>query len=87
MIVGVAAGFLVEFFLAPHSPAIVATWGEYQRSGWTDTGAFGLANTLDSGFTHLAEAPVVALVFGGIAALLARLWPSRYASTAKQESR
>jgi hypothetical protein len=35
--------------------------------------AFGVPNTLDSGFTHLVAAPIVALFFGGIASLLAWL--------------
>ena len=77
MLLGVAAGFLIELFLIPPSPASIATWGEFQRSGWTDARAFGIANTFDSGFTHLAEAPVVAVVFGGLASLLVRLLPRR----------
>ncbi len=34
---------------------------DYQRSGWTDVRAFAIANTFDAGFTHLVEAPVLAL--------------------------
>jgi hypothetical protein len=67
MLIGVAAGFVLQFFLAPLPPAYISTWGEFARSGWTDARAFGLANTLDSAFTHLVIAPIVALVFGGIA--------------------
>jgi len=71
MLIAVAAGFLIEFFVAPPDPAIVSMWAEYRRSGWTDAHAFGLANTLDSAFTHLIIAPIVAMVFGGVGSLLA----------------
>jgi hypothetical protein len=71
MLIAVAAGFLIEFFVAPPDPATVSKWAEYRRSGWTDARAFGLANTLDSAFTHLVIAPIVAMVFGSIGSLLA----------------
>jgi hypothetical protein len=79
MLIAVAAGFLIELFLVPPRPEYVSTWPEFKRSGWTDPHAFGVANTLDSGFTHLIIAPVVALVFGDVASLLARLTLSRTA--------
>jgi hypothetical protein len=81
MLVAVAIGFVIQFFLAPPEAAYVATWAEFKRSGWTDPRAFGLANTLDSGFTHLVIAPVAALVFGGVASFIARLRPSKEVST------
>jgi len=77
MLIAVAAGFAIEFFLAPPRPDYVATWGEFQRSGWTDARAFGIANALDSGFSHLVIAPMVAAVFGGVASWLARFRASR----------
>jgi hypothetical protein len=77
MLFAVTTGFVIEFFLVPPEPAYVAMWAEFKRSGWTDARAFGLANTLDSGFTHLVVAPVVAVVFGGIASLLVRFLPSK----------
>jgi hypothetical protein len=77
MLIGVPAGFMMEFFLAPPSSAYVSTWAEFRRSGWTDAHAFGIANTLDSGFTHLVMAPIVALLFGVLGALLARFTPSK----------
>ena len=79
MLIAVAAGFLIQFFLVPPRPEYVSTWSEFKRSGWTDPHAFGIANTLDSGFTHLIIAPVVALVVAGVASLLARLTLSRTA--------
>ena len=70
MLIAVAAGMAIQFFLAVPEPAYVATWAEFKRSGWNDPRAFSLANTLDSAFTHLAVAPFVALVVGGVASLL-----------------
>jgi len=73
MPIAVAAGFAVQFFLAQPDAAQIATWAEYRRSGWTDARAFRLANTLESGLTHLIVAPVVATLFGGLGSLLAPL--------------
>lgn len=73
MIIGVGAGFLVEFFVAPPALDSVLTWGEYLRSGWTDPLAFRIANTLDSATTHLLLGPFVALVLGGVGAWIGRL--------------
>jgi len=75
MLLAVAAGFLIEFFVHPPEPALVSTWEEFKRSGWTDAHAFGLANTLDSGFTHLLVAPIIALIVGSAGSLLSRLLP------------
>jgi hypothetical protein len=72
MLIAVAMGFAMEFFLVPARPDYVATWGEFQRSGWTDARAFGIANALDAGFSHLVIAPIIASVFGSLAAWLAR---------------
>jgi len=82
MLIAVAAGFVVQFFLAPPDPASIATWAEYKRSGWTDARAFGIANTLESGFTHLVVAPIVATLFGGLGTVLARVKGSKNASSA-----
>jgi|ERR1700730_2681222 len=81
MLIAVAAGFAIEFFAARPEPAIVLTWGEFKRSGWTDPRAFGLANTLDSAFTHLLIAPLVALILGGGASLLTQFRSSKETST------
>ncbi|HVV45774.1 MAG TPA: hypothetical protein VHC72_11220, partial [Bryobacteraceae bacterium] len=66
MLAAVTAGFLVELDLRPPSTASVATWAEYLRSHWTDPRAFAIANTLDSGFTHLFFAPIVAAILGSL---------------------
>jgi hypothetical protein len=52
---------------------------DYARSGWTDARAFAIANTFDAGFTHLAEAPVIAAVLGALGASMTRftMWRDR----------
>jgi hypothetical protein len=68
MVIAVTAGFAMELFIAPPRPSAIDAWPEFQRSGWMDAQAFGIANTLYSGFTHLWMGPVIALVVGGIGA-------------------
>jgi hypothetical protein len=82
MLISVATGFLFELLLSPPDPVYVATWAEFKRSGWADPRAFGVANTLDSGFTHLLIAPIVATVVGALGSLLVRLLPRRRARRA-----
>jgi hypothetical protein len=78
MLIGVASGVWLEMFVASANPAIVATWEEFKRSGWTDPGAFQIANTLDSAFGHLLLAPVVGMIFGVIGSGFGRvLWASQ----------
>ena len=60
----------------------VASWAEFERSRWTDVRAFAIANSLDSGISHLAIGPMVGAIFGGIAGLLERLGKHRQPSTA-----
>jgi hypothetical protein len=68
----IAVGFLVEFYLSPPKPEYVSTWGEFQRSGWTDIHAFTIANTLEAAQSHLIIGPIVGAVVGGIGGLIAR---------------
>ncbi len=77
MLVGVGGGFVVELFVLPPDAGAVGLWPEFKRSGWTDTRAFAVANTLESGFTHLLSAPIVALLFGAGGAGLAKLGAKR----------
>jgi hypothetical protein len=76
MLIAVTAGFCVELFLRPPDPTVVTTWAEFKRSGWGDPHAFLLANTLESAYTHLLIAPVVAVLFGSAGAAVSRLMPS-----------
>jgi hypothetical protein len=70
-LLSVPAGLCIELFASPPAPEYVAQWGEFKRSGWTDAHAFGIANALDSAFTHLLLAPVIAAIFALGGALLA----------------
>lgn len=72
MVIGVAAGFAVELLVAPPLPGYVVTWAEFKRSEWSDAHAFAIANTLDSGFTHLWMGPLVALVVGSLGSWIGR---------------
>ena len=72
MLAAVSVGFAMEFFVTRPSLSEVAAWAEYKRSGWTDVRAFSIANTLDSGFTHLLLALIVATIFGSIGTFLVR---------------
>jgi hypothetical protein len=73
MLIVVAVGFPIELFLRPPDPSVVALWNEYQRSGWSNARLFAVANTLDSGSTHLMLAPFVACAFGGAGLMLQRI--------------
>ena len=70
MLLTVTFGFTLLYTSIPRLD-YVATWPEFQRSGWTDVHAFTIANTLDSGFSHLLMGPVVGVIFGGIASIFA----------------
>jgi hypothetical protein len=72
MMIAVAAALIVQLFVVRPSLADVATWGEFKRSGWSNPRAFAIANTLDSGFTHLLLAPIIAGVVGSIGSSLGR---------------
>jgi hypothetical protein len=73
MVIAVTVGFAVELFIAPPRPSVIEVWPEFQRSGWLDAQAFGIANTLYSGFTHLWMGPVIALVVGSIGAGIGKM--------------
>jgi len=70
MTVTVCAGTFFEWFLAPPSLEAMRGWAEFQRSGWNDLTAFSIANVIESISTHLLMAPVIALFFGAIGAVL-----------------
>ncbi len=72
MLLAVTFGFALLYSSIPRLD-YVATWPEFQRSGWGDVHAFSIANTLDSGFSHLLIGPFVGALFGGVAGIIARL--------------
>ena len=80
MLTAVTGGLIIELYLIPADPAVVATWQEFKRSGWTDPTAFRIANTFDSASSHLLLAPIVAAIFGTIGSALGSrgtFYPSR----------
>lgn len=81
MLMAVTFGFALLYSSIPRLD-YVATWPEFQRSGWGDVHAFSIANTLDSGFSHLLIGPIVGALFGGIAGILARFQHKRQPSAA-----
>lgn len=81
MLITVTFGFALLYSSIPRLD-YVATWPEFQRSGWGDVHAFSIANTLDSGFSHLLIGPIVGAIFGGIASLIARFQRRRQPSAA-----
>lgn len=68
MVIAVTVGFAVELFISPPPVSYIETWPEFQQSAWMDARAFGIGNTLDSGFTHLWMGPVIAMVVGALGA-------------------
>ena len=77
MLIAVTFGFLIELYLRPPDAEFVSTWIEYKRSGWSDARVFALANTLESGTTHLLFGPFVATLFGGTALAIKRAFSIR----------
>lgn len=73
MTVLIIFGFVLEFYLSPPAPEAVASWGEFQRSGWTDLRAFAIVNTLDSAQSHLIAGPILGAVCGAIGGIILRL--------------
>ena len=84
MVIGVCGGEIAEFFVHPPPASEVSKWAEFQRSQWSDSALFQIANTMDSATTHLTMAPLVALILGsaGAAAGLA----GRKSKSAEQSS-
>jgi hypothetical protein len=74
VLMAVSFGFALMFFEVP-SPGYVATWEVFKQSGWSDVHAFSIANSLDSGFTHLLCGLVLGSIIGAIAGGIARILP------------
>jgi len=70
IVILVTFGFLLMYTSLPRLEQDIATAPEFLSSGWHDVGAYAIANTFDAGFSHLLIAPLVAVVFGALGALL-----------------
>ena len=73
-----AVTFGLLLMIAAYPPAdYVATWPEFQASGWTNARAFAIANTFDAVWAHLLVGPVAGSLFGGLGIGAARLNSAR----------
>lgn len=60
----VTYGFLLTYTSLPHLERALINNPDFLRSGWIDLRAFAIANTFDSGFSHLLGALIVSTLFG-----------------------
>lgn len=67
VLIAVCFGFMVNFLFIQRLEYILAS--DYARSGMHDPRAFTFFNSLDSAFSHLLEAPIIAVVLGTLGAL------------------
>lgn len=74
MTLAVTFGFALLVVAWPRLTAFLATDPDFLRSHWSDLRAFTIANTLSNGAVHLLEAPLIALIVGGLGAVLGRLF-------------
>lgn len=70
MTLAVTFGFALLVVAWPRLTTFMATDPDFLRSHWSDLHAFTIANTFSNGATHLLEAPIIALIVGGIGAIL-----------------
>ncbi len=66
VLITVAYGFLLTYTSLPRLERDLANSPDFLRSGWDDLRAFAIANTFDSGFSHLLGALIVSTIFGAI---------------------
>ncbi len=66
VLITVAYGFLLTYTSLPRLERDLAISPDFLRSGWDDLRAFAIANTFDSGFSHLLGALIVSTIFGAI---------------------
>jgi hypothetical protein len=80
ILIAVSLGFLLMSVALPQLARAMIGDPDYLRSGWADPAAFAIANTLDNGFTHLIEAPIIAAILGSLGTALGLLTRQRGAS-------
>ena len=80
MLILVAIGLALTFVPVP-SASYVSTWSEFRESGWADATAFGIANTFDSGYSHLLVGPIVGAITGALGGMMGKQIPSHTASS------
>jgi hypothetical protein len=70
----VTFGFLLMYTSLPRLKQDIAATPEFQSLSWHDVGAYAIANTFDAGFSHLLIAPLIAVCFGTLGALISKGW-------------
>jgi hypothetical protein len=86
IVIAVTFGFLLPYAILPRLAHDMTADPDFLRSGWHDTFAFAIANTFDSGFSHLLEAPIIGAIVGALGGMLGKGWQRLMpASLAKQE--
>ena len=73
-------GFILTYTSLPLLAQNLITDPDYLRSHWTDLHAFAIANTFDSGFSHLLGALIIGMVTGaggGVIGNLSSRWTRR----------
>lgn len=70
MTFAVTFGYALLVVAWPRVTTFLATDLDFLRSHWSDLRAFTIANTLSNGAVHLLEAPLIALIVGGLGAVL-----------------
>jgi hypothetical protein len=86
MLLAVTYGYALLVVVWPRLTTMLATDPDFLRSHWGDLRAFAIANTLSNGAVHLLEAPIIALVVGGLGAILGALLRRMKASSAEAVS-
>ncbi len=72
ILIAVTFGFLLPYAFLPRLAQNMTADPDFLRSGWHDTLAFAIANTFDSGFSHLLAAPLIGAVFGALGGALGK---------------
>jgi hypothetical protein len=72
VLIAVTFGLLLMTANFP-SPAYVATWPEFQHSGWANAHAYAIANSLDAVLSHLLIGPVAGVILGLAGGAIAKL--------------
>ncbi len=70
VLITVTFGFLLAYTSLPILEHILTRNPDFLRSHWTDVRAFAIANTFDSGFSHLLGALLVGMIVGTIGSLM-----------------
>jgi hypothetical protein len=77
VLVTITFGFSLTYTSLPRLEQILATDPDFIRSHWTDQRAFAIANSFDSGFSHLLGALLIGTLVGTIGSYIGMFASSR----------